>query len=91
MLWEGYLFAGNLYSKLERRDEGISAFQKSIQLNPSLPDPHFLLATLLQSKGRREEAKKYYQSFLRIAPETPPFRTWRNQAEQQLRLLASHQ
>jgi len=84
---EGQIFAANLYAQLRQVERAIAAYQKSIQMNPKFSDPHYALAVLLQAQGKFSEAKKYFESFLKIAPNSGVYQKWIQQAKQQLLLL----
>jgi tetratricopeptide (TPR) repeat protein len=82
---EAQIFAANQYAQLGQVEKAIAAYQKSIQMNPKFPDPHFALAVLLKTQGKFSEAKKYFESFLKIVPNSGVYQKWIQQAKQYLR------
>ena len=55
--------------RLGHIEEADSAFRKVISLNPSYPDGHSNLGTLLTQQGRLDEAISTYKEALKINPE----------------------
>jgi TolB-like protein/class 3 adenylate cyclase len=51
-----------------RDEEAISWLSRSIELNPSFPSPHFILAAALARLGRLEEAREAARSGLELNP-----------------------
>ncbi len=60
---------GAISHRLERTDEADRAFRKVILLNPSYPDGHNNLGTLLKHEGRLDEAIAAYKKAITINPE----------------------
>ena len=46
-------------------------FLKVLQLDPNQPQAHYYLGVISASQGAREEAKKYLERFLQLAPNDP--------------------
>jgi tetratricopeptide (TPR) repeat protein len=65
-LGPGYLQLGILYS--ERRDfsEAISAYQQTIEVNPSLEEAHYRLAQAYRQTGQKVKAQEELQVYDQI-------------------------
>jgi serine/threonine-protein kinase len=53
-----------------KTDDGLKAFEASIELNPQQPAVEYRIATVLNQKHDRIGARKHWHEVLRIAPET---------------------
>lgn len=51
-----YLFLGNLYARLGRNDDALSAYNKARELSPKKQQIHFLLADIYLAKGDNAKA-----------------------------------
>lgn len=59
---------GWVLSHLERPDDAIAAYRRSIGLDDSLGDAHYNLGVLLSKKGAQEDALRSYANALRVDP-----------------------
>ncbi len=62
---------GHAVSAQGKPDEGLSHFEKAIQLTPEHPEPWLALAQVQQDKGEREKAHQTLLTASRAAPESP--------------------
>jgi tetratricopeptide (TPR) repeat protein len=51
--------------------EGVAALQRAIELDPDCAEPYFMLAKLAEMSSNLNEAERYLQQGLRLAPEHP--------------------
>jgi tetratricopeptide (TPR) repeat protein len=72
-------------------EEAISSYQKLVELNPKLPGTHYTLASLLQAQGRHKEARRHYQKFLALAPETETYSGLIDMAKKQIEALGQQE
>jgi tetratricopeptide (TPR) repeat protein len=57
---------GRLLAELGDIDEGIRELEKARAIDPNHPQPHITLASLYAKQGRKEEAARERQEFLRL-------------------------
>lgn len=60
-----------LESHLELLDEGFSEYERAISIFPRDADLRFLVGQAYAGHGRKREAKRHLEEFLRLAPESP--------------------
>jgi len=56
---------GNAYLKLGRLDEAIGEYDRILRVNPNYPLLYFHLAQAYEQKGERDQARSFYERFLR--------------------------
>ncbi len=66
---EGWTNLGVLHERLNQPHEAARAFERAIEADPALPQPHAFLASMLWSRNERERAVTLYRRYLEIAPE----------------------
>jgi tetratricopeptide (TPR) repeat protein len=66
---------GRIHMIRGERDEGIAAFQKSIQCDPQYRENYNLLVHAYTESGQTNEAIQTWQNFLKIYPKDEPART----------------
>ena len=54
-----------VYLRLKEDDRAVSEFQEAIRLSPELPEPYYHLAQYYARKGRRDEAQRFSETFVR--------------------------
>lgn len=81
----GYFNMGKIYYNREDWDRSIAAFKKAIQANPKMAAAHYGLAVVSDEAGRKADAIKHYQDYLKIAGDHPSSET--EQAEERLQSL----
>jgi hypothetical protein len=59
----------------------IASFRGALERHEDFADAHYYLAQALDSCGERDEAERHWESFLRLAPESP----WAEEAVERLR------
>ena len=68
-----YFLLGEILRQRGRQDDAaavIRYYEKSISLNPSLPEPHKAMGLIHYKDGEKSLAKKYFESCLLLAPDT---------------------
>jgi predicted Zn-dependent protease len=68
-----YFLLGEIFRQRGRQDDAaaaIKSYEKSISLNPSLPEPHKAMGLIHYKDGEKRLAKKYFESCLLLSPET---------------------
>lgn len=63
-----HYFRGLAYFYKRLFDKIVSAFNKCLELDPTLADAYFNKAVSCERSGRQEEAQEAYAAFLRYAP-----------------------
>jgi tetratricopeptide (TPR) repeat protein len=58
-----------VYDRLQRPDDAIAAYRRSIELDSKLVNPRFGLAVVLHKLGRNQEAQRELESLLKIKPD----------------------
>jgi len=81
----GYFNIGKIYYNREEWDQSIAAFEKAIAANPKIAAAHYALAVVDEEAGRKAEAIKHYQEYLKLAGDHPSPET--EQAEERLKAL----
>jgi len=71
---------GCVLAELGDEDLAIAAFEGALAYHPDYADVYYHQARLLDERGRREEAADYWQTFLRLAPDSP----WAEEARARL-------
>ena len=56
---------GNVLVELGEHEDGLAAYQKALQVDPSYGDAHYNLADALEQLGRRRDARPHWQAYLR--------------------------
>lgn len=74
---------GCLLMELGKPELAISAFEGALDHHSDYPDVHYYLARQLDEVGRPEDAEDRWNSFLKLAPESP----WADEARERLGLL----
>lgn len=64
----GHLLAAQLLLKKEYREAALSEIQKAVQLDPTLPEAHFILGEIEIAQGEFARAKDHLQRELEINP-----------------------
>jgi cytochrome c-type biogenesis protein CcmH/NrfG len=59
---EGHQLLRTVLLKMNDLPDAVESFEKALRLAPSLADAHATLAQALQRTGRKEEAKKNWQT-----------------------------
>ena len=54
-----------VYLRLKEDDRAAAEFQEAIRLSPELPEPYYHLAQYCARKGRRDEAQRFSETFVR--------------------------
>jgi tetratricopeptide (TPR) repeat protein/DNA-binding winged helix-turn-helix (wHTH) protein len=57
---------GRAYLELGQMDEAIREFERILRLNPNYPLAHYHLAQAYERKGQTEQAREFYERFLRV-------------------------
>lgn len=57
---------GILYSRQRQIKEAVTQYERAIELEPSLAEAHYRLATALVEVGKRDEARREFQTFSRL-------------------------
>ncbi len=68
-----YFLLGEILRQRGRQDDAAAAiryYEKSISLNPSLPEPHKAMGLIHYKDGEKGLAKKYFESCLLLSPDT---------------------
>jgi tetratricopeptide (TPR) repeat protein len=68
-----YFLLGEILRQQGRQDDAAAAiryYEKSISLNPSLPEPHKAMGLIHYKDGEKGLAKKYFESCLLLSPDT---------------------
>ena len=81
----GYFNIGKIYYNREEWDKSIAAFEKAIEANPKMAAAYYGLAVVNEEAGRKAEAIKHYQEFLKLAGDHPSPET--EQAAERLKEL----
>jgi tetratricopeptide (TPR) repeat protein len=63
----GYLQLGILYSERKDFSKAISAYQRTIQVNPSLEEAHYRLAQAYKQTGQKLKAQEQFQVYDQIS------------------------
>ena len=63
----GYLQLGILYSERKDFSEAISAYQRTIELNPSLEEAHYRLAQAYRQNGQKLKAQEEFEVYDQIS------------------------
>lgn len=66
-----YIRLGETYRRSGDPTHAAECFRKAKDLAPNDPVPHLQLAMLLESLGRRDEAKTIYEKTLKLQPDNP--------------------
>lgn len=64
-----YLYQAKMHLEMSNDKGAIQALRKAIQSKTEHPEVYLLLATLLEAKGQRQEAIKYYEEYSQINPD----------------------
>ena len=68
-----YFLLGEILRQRGRQDDAAAAmryYEKSISLNPSLPEPHKAMGLIHYKDGEKGLAKKYFESCLLLSPDS---------------------
>jgi tetratricopeptide (TPR) repeat protein len=68
-------------AELGEPDLAIAAFRGALLYHDDYPDVHYHLGRVLDESGREEEAVAHWESFLRLAPDSP----WADESRDRLR------
>jgi tetratricopeptide (TPR) repeat protein len=71
---------GCVLAELGQRELAVAALEGALRHHNDYPDAHYHLASLLDDDGRIEAARRHWQEFLRLAPDSP----WAEEARQRL-------
>lgn len=66
MLWN---ILGAVYAQLGHDDAALTAFQKMVELAPTLPDAHYNLGNILIQMGRQDEAIVAFRQAIELRPD----------------------
>ena len=68
---EGWMMLGKARVKLDRKDDALAAFRKSLALDPRLPGAVEGLVAVLSEQGKKDEARAVLDELLRKNPGDP--------------------
>ena len=68
---EAWYNLGNLYRRLQRREDAVNAFRRVIDLNPRFAGAYENIALLLLKLGRADLTAEVFQRWLNVEPENP--------------------
>jgi predicted TPR repeat methyltransferase len=68
---EAWYNLGNLYRRLQRREDAVKAFRRVIDLNPRFAGAYENVALLLLKLGRADLTADVFQRWLQVEPENP--------------------
>jgi tetratricopeptide (TPR) repeat protein len=66
-----FFLTGKALARLQKLDLSIKWLKRSAELDPSYPEPHYLLAQVYQKLGRNEEAQREFRVFQEISAKMP--------------------
>lgn len=69
-----FFLAGKALSKLGKLDLSVKWLQRSIELDPSYPEPRYLLGQTLLKQGHAQEAQRELRAFKEVLATTPRVR-----------------
>lgn len=81
----GYFNIGKIYYNRGEWDQSSAAFEKAVEANPKMAAAHYGLAVVDEETGRKAEAVKHYQDYLKLAGDHPSPET--EQAAERLKAL----
>lgn len=61
-----YANLGIVHKRMNQPMAAESAFRKALELDPTLPEPHYNLAVLLEAKGEAREAIRHYKRWVAL-------------------------
>lgn len=67
--FEAHFNLGNIHHDLGRFRHAMLCYKEAVALNPAYADAHFYLAVTLEKIGQSAEAKPYWRSYQRMAPD----------------------
>jgi tetratricopeptide (TPR) repeat protein len=70
--FQGWYDLGFVHDALNKPDEAISDYKKSIELNPAIFESNLNLGLLLAQKGSSQEAERYLTAATRLKPNVKP-------------------
>ena len=70
--FQGWYDLGFVHDSLNKPDEAISDYKRSIELNPNIFESNLNLGLLLAQKGTNQEAERYLTTATRLKPNTQP-------------------
>lgn len=70
--FQGWYDLGFVHDALNKPDEAITDYKRSIELNPNLFESNLNLGLLLAQKGNNQEAEKYLTAATRLKPNVKP-------------------
>jgi len=68
---QAYYLYGEILRQRDRQDDtktAVNYFRKAISLDPSLPEPHKAIGMIFYKEGEKQQAKKFFESCLRLSP-----------------------
>jgi predicted TPR repeat methyltransferase len=68
---EAWYNLGNLYRRLQRREDAVKAYRRVIDLNPRFAGAYENIALLLLKLGRADLTAEVFQRWLQVEPENP--------------------
>lgn len=66
-----YYYKGLVHDAQKKLDPARLSYEKAVQLNSGLADAVYALAVVLDTQGKRADAKKVYQQFIDLTREQP--------------------
>lgn len=63
---EALRFQAQLHERMGNMNEAISTYERLVKIRAEDPDARYTLASLLQSAGRHQEARRHYAKFLAL-------------------------
>ena len=64
-----YLYEAKIHLEMSNEPGAIASLRKAIASKTEHPEVYLLLATLLETKGQRQEALKYYEEYSEVNPD----------------------
>lgn len=77
---EAWSNLGCALAEIDETDDAVAAVNRAIELRPNYPDAIYNLADILQRLGRRQEARRWWRTYLEHDQTSP----WADHARQQL-------
>lgn len=69
-----YYLSGKALARLNKLDLSVKWLERSTKLDPSYPEPHYLLGQVYTKLGRKDDAQREFAAFQEINAKTPRVR-----------------